>query len=128
MRARQRIDGDAFGPDALKVIGQAFDAAWAEIADKFDGDPLAVEVARLKFGHDFDGDPGRIRTCDPLIRNQVLYPLSYGASSIVAFAILVLGIITLGATIAPFRTQVSSMAHWRKKRARSQRLCSVQLG
>ena len=62
-----------------------------------------------------NGDPGRIRTCDPLIRNQVLYPLSYGASSIVAFAILVLGIITLGATIAPFQTQVSSMAHWRKK-------------
>ena len=61
------------------------------------------------------GDPGRIRTCDPLIRNQVLYPLSYGASSIVAFAILVLGIITLGATIAPFQTQVSSMAHWPKK-------------
>ena len=33
MRARQIIDGAAFGPEALKVIGQAFDAAWAEIAD-----------------------------------------------------------------------------------------------
>ena len=32
----------------LKAIGQAFDAAWAEIADNFDGDPLAVEAARLK--------------------------------------------------------------------------------
>jgi hypothetical protein len=24
------------------------------------------------------GDPGRIRTCDPLLRRQMLYPLSYG--------------------------------------------------
>ena len=48
MRARQKIDGAAFGPEALKVIGQAFDAAWAEIADNFGGDPLAVEAARLK--------------------------------------------------------------------------------
>ena len=47
----------------------------------------------------------------------MLYPLSYGASSLAAFAILVLGIVTLGATIAPFQPQVSSMAHWRKKRA-----------
>ena len=23
---------------------------------------------------DFPGDPGRIRTCDPLLRRQVLYP------------------------------------------------------
>jgi hypothetical protein len=48
VRARQRIDGAPFGPDALKAIGQAFDAAWAEIADNFDGDPLAIEAARLK--------------------------------------------------------------------------------
>ena len=48
MRARQKIDVAAFGPEALKVIGQAFDAAWAEIADNFGGDPLAVEAARLK--------------------------------------------------------------------------------
>jgi hypothetical protein len=32
MRARQLIDTASFGPDALKVIGEAFDAAWAEIA------------------------------------------------------------------------------------------------
>jgi hypothetical protein len=38
MRAREHIDHAAFGPDALKVIGQAFDEAWQEIAGNF-GDP-----------------------------------------------------------------------------------------
>ena len=27
---------------------------------------------------DFDGAPGRARTCNPQIRSLVLYPLSYG--------------------------------------------------
>ena len=27
------------------------------------------------------GAPGRTRTCDPLIRSQPLYPLSYGAAA-----------------------------------------------
>ena len=27
---------------------------------------------------DFFGTPSRIRTCDPLLRRQMLYPLSYG--------------------------------------------------
>jgi hypothetical protein len=39
MRARQLIDGAAFGPDALKAIGQAFDAAWQEIVANFGNDP-----------------------------------------------------------------------------------------
>jgi hypothetical protein len=46
--ARQLIDGASFGPDALKAIGQAFDAAWAEIAANFGDDPLDVEKARLR--------------------------------------------------------------------------------
>jgi hypothetical protein len=45
MRARQLI---AFGPDALKAIGEAFDAAWAEIADNFGNDPVANDEARYK--------------------------------------------------------------------------------
>jgi hypothetical protein len=46
-----------------------------EIAPEADGEHRKnLEIA------DFIGDPGRIRTCDPLIRNQVLYPLSYGAN------------------------------------------------
>src|SRR5262245_47082073 len=48
MRARQLIDGASFGPDALKAIGKAFDAAWAEIAGNFGNDPLQREAARIK--------------------------------------------------------------------------------
>jgi hypothetical protein len=48
MRAQQLIDGASFGPDALKAIGEAVDAAWAEIACNFSNDPVVVEAARLK--------------------------------------------------------------------------------
>ena len=48
MRARHLIDHASFGPDALKVIGDAFDAAWAEIAGWFGTDPLVIEAARLR--------------------------------------------------------------------------------
>ena len=34
--------------DALKVIGDAFDAAWVEIAGWFGTDPLVIEAARLR--------------------------------------------------------------------------------
>ena len=47
MRARQLIDGAVFGPDALKALGEAFDAAWSEIANRFD-EPLVIEATRLK--------------------------------------------------------------------------------
>ena len=46
MRARQLIDGASFGPEALKAIGEAFDAAWAEIAGDFGDDPADTEKAR----------------------------------------------------------------------------------
>jgi hypothetical protein len=51
MRARRLIDGAAFGPDALKVIGQAFDAAWAEVAGNFGNDPVQIEAARLRLAN-----------------------------------------------------------------------------
>src|SRR5262245_42370210 len=47
MRARQLIDNASFGPEALKAIGEAFDAAWAEIAGGVGTDPVVVEAARL---------------------------------------------------------------------------------
>jgi hypothetical protein len=47
VKARQLIDGAAFGPDALRAISDAFDAAWAEIAGNFRNDPLTIEAARL---------------------------------------------------------------------------------
>jgi len=48
MKARKLIDGASYGPDALKVIGQAFDEAWQEIAGSFGNDPQDIEAARLR--------------------------------------------------------------------------------
>jgi hypothetical protein len=45
MTARELIDKASFGPDALKVIYQAFDDAWAEIAADYAGGAEA-EAAR----------------------------------------------------------------------------------
>jgi len=47
MKARQAVSGAPFGPDALKVVGQAFDEAWAQIATFFGTDPVMIEGARL---------------------------------------------------------------------------------
>jgi hypothetical protein len=51
MKARQLIDGASYGPEALKAIGQAFDAAWADIAGNFGNDPLDIEKARLRLAN-----------------------------------------------------------------------------
>jgi hypothetical protein len=48
MQARRLIDGASFGPDTLKVVGQAFDQAWAEIAENFGNDASAIENGRLQ--------------------------------------------------------------------------------
>jgi hypothetical protein len=50
-KARELFDCTAFGPEALKVIGQAFDEAWASIAGNFDESPTTVEAARLKLAN-----------------------------------------------------------------------------
>ena len=46
--ARKLIDGASFGPEALKTIGMAFDAAWAEISKNFGDDFVDVGKARLR--------------------------------------------------------------------------------
>ena len=51
MNARELIDSASFGPDALKVIGQAFDEAWASIAASFDENPLTIQATRLKLAN-----------------------------------------------------------------------------
>jgi hypothetical protein len=48
MRARQLIAGASFGPDALKAIWQAFDAAWLEIVGNFGHDPTELNEARYQ--------------------------------------------------------------------------------
>jgi hypothetical protein len=50
-KARPLIDGASFGPEALKAIAAAFDAAWAEIASNFGDDPTDVEKARLRLAN-----------------------------------------------------------------------------
>src|SRR5215831_13465214 len=41
--AKRLIDGASFGPDTLRVIGQAFDAAWEDVAGNFGDIPAQVE-------------------------------------------------------------------------------------
>lgn len=48
MKARRLIDGAAFGPDTLKIVSAAFDAAWQEVAEIVrKDDPIAIEEGRL---------------------------------------------------------------------------------
>src|SRR5262245_10814263 len=51
MSVLQRIDKPSFGPEALKAIGEAFDAAWTEIAEEIGADPVAIETARLRLAN-----------------------------------------------------------------------------
>ena len=48
MKARKLIDGASYGPEALRAVGQAFDAAWTEIAGNFGSDTQDIERARLR--------------------------------------------------------------------------------
>ena len=48
MKARQLIDRASFGPDTLKIIGQAFDEAWLVIAGKFSTSTAIAEAGRLR--------------------------------------------------------------------------------
>lgn len=48
MRAKQVIDSATYGPEALKIVFEAFDNAWASIAGNFGDDPEVIETARLK--------------------------------------------------------------------------------
>jgi hypothetical protein len=51
MKARELIEGASYGPDALKIVAQAFDDAWTSIAGNFGGNALAVEAVRLKLAN-----------------------------------------------------------------------------
>jgi hypothetical protein len=50
VKAHQLIAGASYGPETLKVIGQTFDGAWAEIAHQFHS-PLEIEAARLRLAN-----------------------------------------------------------------------------
>jgi hypothetical protein len=51
MKARQLVATASFEPEALEVIGKAFDQAWNEIAANFGDSPAVVETARLRLAH-----------------------------------------------------------------------------
>lgn len=44
MRARRIIEGAAFGPEVVRTTIEAFEAAWSEIAERFDS--AGYEAAR----------------------------------------------------------------------------------
>jgi hypothetical protein len=69
MRARQLIGSAGFPPDVLKVLFDAFEDAWAELASDVSGDPAVVDAARLSLAEIVVGiaragpvDYGRIKT------------------------------------------------------------------
>lgn len=47
MQPRQIARPASFGPDELRTIFAAYDAAWSEIAPKINRDPVALECARM---------------------------------------------------------------------------------
>jgi hypothetical protein len=51
MKARALISAASYGPETLKTIFQAFDAAWTEIAHHFEGHPAQVDAARERLAH-----------------------------------------------------------------------------
>lgn len=51
MKASQIVATASFEPEALSVIGQAFDQAWEEIAANFGDNPAVVEAARVRLAH-----------------------------------------------------------------------------
>jgi len=51
MQVRKLIAGAAFGPDALKVLYQAYDEAWASLAPRYGSDQPAIDAARLRLAN-----------------------------------------------------------------------------
>jgi hypothetical protein len=65
MRARQLIGGSTFPPDELKVIFEAFDDAWAELAPEVGNDAGVIEAGRVSLATIVLS----LATVDPIDRN-----------------------------------------------------------
>jgi hypothetical protein len=48
MKALHKINSAILGPDALKVLAQAFEEAWQSIDSNFGSDETSRELARLR--------------------------------------------------------------------------------
>ena len=51
MKARRLIESSDFPPEALHVMFQAFDEAWAEVSHHFATDEAEKEHARTRLAH-----------------------------------------------------------------------------
>jgi hypothetical protein len=51
MKAREVIENATYGPTTIRIMGQAFDGAWAEVAGTFGSDPAASDAARLNLAN-----------------------------------------------------------------------------
>jgi hypothetical protein len=51
MKARRLIERASFDPDQFKIIGQAFDQAWEQLAPQVSGRAEAFAAARLKLAN-----------------------------------------------------------------------------
>jgi hypothetical protein len=51
MEARRLIGSASLGPDALKVLYQAFDEAWTFLAPRYGNDASAIRMARLRLAN-----------------------------------------------------------------------------
>jgi hypothetical protein len=72
------IDNASFGPEALKVIGEAFDEAWTEIADNYSNVPVEREAAHVKLATALlSAAPRMIRTGSVGFRSRSQYALAF---------------------------------------------------
>ena len=51
MDVQELIEDATYGPEALKAIGRAFNAAWQEIAANFGDDRGDIEAGRIRLAH-----------------------------------------------------------------------------
>jgi hypothetical protein len=67
MDARQLIGGAVFPPDVLRVLLDAFDDAWAEVAPDVSGDTTVVDAAQLSLASIVLS----VATAGPIDRNAI---------------------------------------------------------
>jgi hypothetical protein len=80
---RALLENASFGPDTLKLLGQAFDEAWQEIGGKYG--PKAAEDRRtwlalilLKLAGDGERDPVNLKSMALKVMRQEERPASIG--------------------------------------------------
>jgi hypothetical protein len=68
----------SFGPEALKVIGQAFDEAWAQISPNFGHDTHDIERARLRLAYAMLSVAGEDSRDVQLVKKAALEAMALG--------------------------------------------------